>query len=169
MSSSGRKKSKTEHAPPSQADECMCAMMTTVKMVHKYASAKFSKHPQFNKLSGPRVGVLFIVHEAGAIRMGDLAAKLMVAPRTVTDAIDGLERDGFLRRVPDPSDRRAMLIELTPDVKENFGKIAAMRKQFAEEMFSVFTAEECMEFVRLLTKLQKGPLSKLAEMLDLSE
>jgi DNA-binding MarR family transcriptional regulator len=71
--------------------------------------------------------------------------------------------------VPDPKDRRAMLIELVPEVKENFGKIAAMRKQFAEEMFSVFTAEECTEFVRLLTKLQKGPLSKLADMLDLSE
>jgi len=35
--------------------------------------------------------------------------------------------------VPDPSDRRAMLIELTPDIKENFGKIAAVKKKFVEE------------------------------------
>jgi DNA-binding MarR family transcriptional regulator len=144
----------------------MCAMMSTIKMVHKFASSKFSKHPQFNKLSGPRVGVLFIVHESGAIRMGDLATKLMVAPRTVTDAIDGLERDGFIRRVPDPSDRRAMLIELMPSIKENFGKIASLRKQFVEEMFSVLTADECTEFVRILTKLQKGPLSKFAGLVD---
>jgi len=131
-------------------------------MVHRFASSKFSKHPHFNKLSGPRVGVLFIVHESGAIRMGDLATKLMVAPRTVTDVVDGLERDGFLRRVPDPTDRRAMLIELMPSIKENFGKIAAVRKQFVEEMFSVLAPDERTEFIRLLIKLQKGPLSKLA-------
>jgi len=139
----------------------MCALMTTVKMVHRFAGSKFAEHPQLSKLSGPRVGVLFIVQSVGTIRMGDLAARLMVAPRTVTDLIDGLERDGFLRRVPDPSDRRAMLIELTPEIKANFDKISAVRKQFLEEMYSVLKLEEQEELIRLLSKLQQGPLSKV--------
>ncbi len=146
----------------------MCALMGTAKMVQRYAASKFSQHPQFSNLSGPRVGVLFIVQAAGRIRMGDLAQKLLVAPRTVTDLIDGLERDGFLRRVADPSDRRAMLIELTPEVKVNIDKIAAVKRKFVEEMYSVLTLEEQEELIRLLNKLQQGPLSKNVQASDCS-
>jgi len=160
MSSSSKKPSKTTAV--SGAEECMCALMTTVKMVHRYVASKFSDHPHFDKLSGPRVGVLFIVHHAEAIRMGDLASKLMVSPRTVTDLVDGLERDGFLRRIPDPKDRRAMLIELTPAIKTNFNKLAAVRTQFLGEIWSVLTAAEQEEMVRLLNKVQSGPLSKFS-------
>jgi len=43
----------------------MCALMGTAKMIQKFATAKFAEHPQFSALSGPRVGVLFIVQAAG--------------------------------------------------------------------------------------------------------
>ncbi len=147
----------------------MRALMSTTKMVQRYGTSKFAEHPQFSKLSGPRVGVLFKVQSAGAIRMGDLAAKLMVAPRTITDLVDGLERDGFLRRIPDPSDRRATLIELAPEIKSDFNKIAVIRKQFLQEMFSVLSDEEQEELVRLLDKLQQGPLSKFAQTAEFVE
>ena len=91
---------KAQESAPVKADDCMCIVMHTVKMIKKFAESKISKHKQFSKLSGPRLGVLFIVHDSGTIRMGDLADKLMVAPRTVTDLVDGLERDGFLNALP---------------------------------------------------------------------
>lgn len=93
--------------------------------------------------------------------MGDLAAKLHVAPRTVTDLIDGLERDGFIRRLPDPSDRRASLLELTPQTQADFGEITLLRKAFVDEIFSALTPGEQSRLRELLTKLQNGPLSKL--------
>jgi DNA-binding MarR family transcriptional regulator len=136
--------------------------MKTVKMIHRFAQSRMSKSKQFEKLSGPRVGVLFIVHEAGSIRMGDLATKLSLAPRTVTDLVDGLERDGFLKRVPDPSDRRAMRLELTQSTKNNFGKIQALRKAFVNEVFSVLTPEEQKQFVKILKKIGDGPLAQLS-------
>jgi len=167
MSSSSNKQKKNPPKGPNKADECMCALMSTARMIGRYAGSKFAEHQQFSKLSGPRVGVLFIVQATGAIRMGDLAAKLMVAPRTVTDFVDGLERDGFLRRIPDPSDRRAMLIELTPAVKADFNKISGIRKQFIEEIYSVLSRDEQDRLIGLLRKLQGGPLSKFVQASDL--
>jgi DNA-binding MarR family transcriptional regulator len=50
----------------------------------------------------------------GPLRMGDLGDALGVTPRYVTAVVDALERDGLARRATDPSDRRALLVELTP-------------------------------------------------------
>jgi DNA-binding MarR family transcriptional regulator len=45
--------------------------------------------------------------------MGDVAELLEVTPRTVTGLVDNLERDGLVRRVDDPNDRRSIYAELT--------------------------------------------------------
>ena len=46
-------------------------------------------------------------------RLGEIAERLDVAPRSVTSKVDQAEADGHVRRIPDPTDRRATLIELT--------------------------------------------------------
>lgn len=107
------------------------------------------------------MGVLFIVHHSGGIRMGDLASKLHVAPRTVTDLVDGLERDGFLHRVPDSSDRRASILELSDFAKKDFERISAVRSAFVEEIFSPLSNEEKDALIGLLGKLREGPIRDL--------
>jgi DNA-binding MarR family transcriptional regulator len=51
--------------------------------------------------------------ELGTPRMSDLAAHLGLPARTITKAVDVLERQGLLARRPAPGDRRATLLELT--------------------------------------------------------
>lgn len=164
--SSSRKKSQQKDAQPASDDnceECMCALMGLAKMIHRFVESKLNKHKKFSKLSGPRIGVLFVVNEAGAIRMGDLAAKLQVAPRTTTDIVDGLERDGFLQRRPDPKDRRAMLLELTAGTRADFEKISSLRAAFVQEVFGHLSKGERKELVELLTKVKQGPLSQILQ------
>jgi DNA-binding MarR family transcriptional regulator len=43
-----------------------------------------------------------------------LAAQLGMAPTTLSAALRRLERRGHLRRLPNPDDRRSVLVELTP-------------------------------------------------------
>jgi DNA-binding MarR family transcriptional regulator len=64
-------------------------------------------------LSYSRMRLLCELHDVGSQRMADLASALDVTPRNVTSLVDGLERDGFVRRRPHPTDRRATVIELT--------------------------------------------------------
>jgi len=145
----------------SPAENAMANLMMTAKMIHRFGESRISQHKQYSKLSGPRMGVLFIVHHSGGIRMGDLAAKLHVAPRTVTDLVDGLERDGFLHRVPDPSDRRASILKLSEFAKKDFESISAMRSAFVEEIFSPLSNDEKDALIALLGKLREGPIRDL--------
>lgn len=46
---------------------------------------------------------------------GQLAANLGLSSGAMTNRLDRLESAGLLRRLPDPSDRRALLVELTED------------------------------------------------------
>jgi len=50
----------------------------------------------------------------GPQRSGHLAEAEGVAPSTMSRILDGLVADGFVERLADPADRRALLVGLTP-------------------------------------------------------
>ena len=50
---------------------------------------------------------------SGPLRPGDLAVREGVAAPTMTRIVAGLEEAGYVRRAPDPQDRRAVLVHLT--------------------------------------------------------
>jgi DNA-binding MarR family transcriptional regulator len=56
---------------------------------------------------------LNIVENRGDITAGALAAEAGLTTGAVTGVVDRLERAGYARRVPDPSDRRRVKIEVT--------------------------------------------------------
>lgn len=63
-------------------------------------------------LSGYRaLGIL----QAGPATMGQVAQKLGLTPATLTTLARGLERGGWVVRVRSPTDRRAFLLEATPE------------------------------------------------------
>ena len=55
--------------------------------------------------------------ESGS-RLTELAARTGVTPQSMSDVVTGMIRDGYLRRVPDPTDGRARLLQLTPRGQE---------------------------------------------------
>jgi DNA-binding MarR family transcriptional regulator len=68
------------------------------------------------------VVVLLELADAGAMRPGELAARLEVEAPHITRQVQRLARAGYAERAPDPDDRRAQLIRLTPS-----GRAAARR------------------------------------------
>ena len=110
-------------------------------------------------LTGPRLRVLSTVSENGPIRMNALAAKLGVKARTVTDFVDALEQDKLLIRIPDPTDRRATLIQLTERALQ-YGKGARVPRQGRRRYFTkphIRTARTVFELLLLLIKDKKIP------------
>jgi DNA-binding MarR family transcriptional regulator len=60
-----------------------------------------------------------VIDQAGGrMTAGDLARELRLSTGAVTTLVDRLERAGYARRLPDPDDRRRVLIEVTPIVNE---------------------------------------------------
>lgn len=65
-------------------------------------------------VSPPRLSALSVVVFGGPLGIGALAAAEGVSAPTMTRLVDGLERDGLVRRGPDPSDARGVLVRATP-------------------------------------------------------
>lgn len=64
-------------------------------------------------LSSARMAVLWTVHHAGPVPQQAVAEALHVSARNVSALVDALESAGYVRRATHPTDRRAVLIELT--------------------------------------------------------
>lgn len=108
-----------------------------------------------NGVSWARTRVLREIATRGPLRSTDLAAGFGLAARTVTEAIDGLERDGLARRDPDPTDRRAKRISLTDAGEAAAAASEASRIRYVEAVFGVLDPAECAEIVRLFDKLNE--------------
>ena len=104
---------------------------------------------------GPTPGqarLLRQLHRAGGpLRSVDLANALDVAPRSVTTKVDQAEADGHVRRLPDPTDRRARLVELTEAGREALHEQWVGRRPGAAARLQRLSPEERAELLRLLT------------------
>ena len=58
--------------------------------------------------------VLLAFSRRGALPLRVIGERLMVHPTSVTNTVDRLERDGLVRRRPNPRDGRGTLAEITP-------------------------------------------------------
>lgn len=97
-----------------------------------------------------RTKLLLMLVREGPLRSADLATAYGYAPRTITEAVDGLERDGLVRRDPDTADRRAKRISLTEAGAAVAQEAEASRQQFVDDVFGALSVAECAEMVRLI-------------------
>ncbi len=102
-----------------------------------------------------RTKLLLYLDREKCARSADIAATFGHAPRTVTEAIDGLERDGLVRREPDPSDGRAKRIVVTEAGKRAIEKVEPIRQQFSEHVYGALNAEEQATLLAIMRKLNE--------------
>ncbi|MFG2134055.1 MarR family winged helix-turn-helix transcriptional regulator [Streptomyces sp. NPDC048751] len=97
-----------------------------------------------------------LAHYGSPPRMADLAERLEVVPRAVTSLVDGLEAGGRVRRVPDPTNRRVIRIELTDDGRKALRELRGARRSAAREILAPLTDDQREVFGALLDTLIDG-------------
>lgn len=98
--------------------------------------------------------MLRLVDEQNPSRPGDLAAQLGTSPRTVTQGVDALERDGLVVRRPDPSDGRATLIWITAAGRKALKASQRPQRRAYDELFGTLSDRERTELLRSLRKVR---------------
>ncbi len=101
-----------------------------------------------------------LAHYDSPPRMADLAERLEVVPRAVTTLVDGLEASGKVRRVPDPTNRRVIRIELTADGRGALRELHGARRSAAEEILAPLTDEQRSVLGELLDALIDGTATR---------
>ncbi len=101
-----------------------------------------------------------LAHYDSPPRMADLAERLEVVPRAVTTLVDGLETSGKVRRVPDPTNRRVIRIELTDDGRGALRELHGARRSAAEEILAPLTDEQRSVLGELLDTLIDGTAAR---------
>jgi DNA-binding MarR family transcriptional regulator len=83
----------------------------------------------------------------------------------VTGVIDRLERAGYARRVADPSDRRRVKLEVTPEFYARAGEIWAPMAADWRAALSRFTRadlERLLEVLRVTTEVGRKHVDRLS-------
>jgi len=89
-----------------------------------------------------QLSILLTLLESGPIRMTELAAHERVRTPTTTVAIRRLEKLGLVKRSRDPSDLRAVLVEVTPRGLVQHREALDARRAFLASMLANLTAED---------------------------
>jgi DNA-binding MarR family transcriptional regulator len=89
--------------------------ITSVMRVQQLWLARLNDTLAAHGLTFARYEALMLLYfsRSGALPLGKIGARLQVHPTSVTNLIDGLEKDGLVRREAHPSDRRTTLATLT--------------------------------------------------------
>jgi DNA-binding MarR family transcriptional regulator len=81
-------------------------------------------------LSESDVEALEVLIDTGAATAGHLSELMGLSSGAVTRVIDRLEQAGYVRRVPDPADRRRVVVELVP---EKMAAVEATMARFGDK------------------------------------
>lgn len=148
------------------AAEAYLHLLRTADDVFALSEGRLAAHG----ISQGRFGVLMLLWRSSEPRTGDvpitqppcgprtpaeLAEAAGVTRATMTGLIDTLERDGYVVREPDPSDRRMLLVRLTRKAENFLTTFLPVHFRGASEVMGALSADERKALVQLLSKIQR--------------
>lgn len=112
-----------------------------------------------------RIFATFDVHQAAATALavidGSAAAltpsqvgdRVLIASATMTATLDLLEHRGWIRRVPNPDDRRSVLLEITPDGRATADQLLPGIRAIERSVMSALSQDERAHLLEILSKV----------------
>jgi DNA-binding MarR family transcriptional regulator len=79
--------------------------------------------------------VMHVIRQKGEPSTGELAEELRIRPATLTGLADRMERNGFVRRWTDPSDRRVVRIGLTEEGAALLDEVFVAARDYLASIF----------------------------------
>ncbi|MHB8393968.1 MAG: MarR family winged helix-turn-helix transcriptional regulator [Candidatus Dormibacteria bacterium] len=99
-----------------------------------------------------REAVLMLAQE-GPLPMGELARRLLITPSSATELVDRLVDRALVERIPDPSDRRTVVIQLTPFAQERTEEVRGAVQIGLGQLLAVLDDQQLATMVSLLRVL----------------
>ncbi|HET8598914.1 MAG TPA: MarR family transcriptional regulator [Segeticoccus sp.] len=95
------------------------------------------------------------VQQVGPARTGDLARADHCTQPTMTGQLHRLEQQGWVRRLSDPTDGRASLVEITDEGRRALGEVRAARERVIAPLLAQLSSEERQQLSQGLAVVQR--------------
>jgi DNA-binding MarR family transcriptional regulator len=130
--------------------------VTSIMRAHQLMLARVDEALRPLGLTFARYELLTLLSfsRSGRMPMASASARLQVHPTSVTNTVDRLEANGFVRREPHPTDGRATLVVLTDEGRALSERAtAALNAQVFER--PGLSRDDTDELVRLLARMRR--------------
>lgn len=120
-------------------------------------------------LSESDIEALEVLIDTGAATAGRLSELMGLSTGAVTRVIDRLEQSGYVRRVPDPADRRRVIVEVVPDkVAAVQSTLSRVGKAGAEEIGKYTEAQLALidDFLRRMADITREEATSIRDIPD---
>lgn len=104
-------------------------------------------------LTRARAEVIWLLQRQAGTTQRELSQALRCTPRNVTGLVDGLEQTGLVKREQHATDRRATLVNLTPQGRRIAAAMHADYGRAAKELFADLAPSELAAFSVSLAKV----------------
>lgn len=101
----------------------------------------------------PQAMLLRVIEAHGAVKMSEVAALLAIKPPAASAAIALLEREGYVERSVDSTDRRVTLVTLTSEGLNALHAAEARRRDIMRRHMAILSEDEIRSLIAIHNKL----------------
>lgn len=96
---------------------------------------------------------LVMLFEQDGLTQAELCRRINVEQPTMANTLDRMERDGLIKRKPDPDDKRRATIHLTPRADDMRARVMEQARQVAAQAVKALSASEQDQLFSLIARL----------------
>jgi DNA-binding MarR family transcriptional regulator len=96
--------------------------------------------------------VMSLLQRRGPVAAGEIAGCTGLTTASVTALVDRLARRDFVRRLPDPADRRRVLVDVTDQGRAHFERLLRSTARSLAELYDAYTVAQLEVVLDFLTR-----------------
>ena len=124
-----------------------------LRRAHQRASAIYLAVLSEHQITPTQFFAMARLSEMGQLSQNRLGRLAAMDPATIQGVIQRLAERGHIQRLPDPTDRRRMVLRLTPSGQNLVEALLARVRQINADILDPLSESEQLQFVALLRKL----------------
>lgn len=99
--------------------------------------------------------VMEALYSKGRLSTGEVMEKILSTSGNIPVIVKNLEKDGFITRNQDESDKRRFILDLTDKGKDLMDEIVPENLKFMDELISLWDDEDKEELIILMNKFRR--------------
>ena len=149
-----RRNSGPQDEPTLLSVECMTHLLKTFSLVQD----RLNRLLEPDRLTLAKFNLLIVLRNAPEqqLPMSEIGERMSVTCANITKLVDGLVRDGWVKRRSLPADRRVVLAAVTPEGEELLHRILRQHCANISHLWGDMDTDDCLTLIHLLLKLRRN-------------